>query len=107
MKKLSKNKILSTICSLAILFMTILFPNHLFAKEKFEYQHFVLKNGLEVIILPNSRAPVVYHALWYKVGSADSPHHLSGLAHFLEHMMFKGSKNFPGDTFKRSLNNLG
>src|ERR1700738_3805185 len=65
------------------------------AKEHFNYHAYTLSNGLQVIILPNTRAPVVYHALWYKVGSADSPAHKTGLAHFLEHMMFKGSAHFP------------
>lgn len=96
--------------NLALLLVALLiscFCHTLSAKENFKYHHTSLKNGLEVVILPNTRAPVVYHALWYKVGSADSPTHLSGIAHFLEHMMFKGSKNYPGDTFKRVLNNLG
>lgn len=70
-------------------------------------QHFTLNNGLEVVVIPNKRAPVVYHSLWYKVGSADSPPQQSGLAHFLEHLMFKGSQKFPRDTFKRILNDLG
>lgn len=82
-------------------------PSYAHAKEKFNYQHFTLSNGLEVIIMPNTRAPVVYHALWYKVGSADSPSDKSGLAHFLEHLMFKGSQKFPKDAYKRTINDLG
>jgi len=77
------------------------------AKEKLQYQYFTLENGLEVVIIPNHRAPVVYHSMWYKVGSADSPIDKSGLAHFLEHLMFKGSQKFPGDTYKRRVNDLG
>lgn len=92
-----------------ILFSILLFgvSNHSWAKEQFNYQRFVLPNGLEVLIIPNQRAPVVYHALWYKVGSADSPVQKSGLAHFLEHLMFKGSQKFPKDTYKRTVNDLG
>lgn len=71
------------------------------------YQHFTLENGLEVMLIPNNRAPVVYHALWYKVGSADSPAQQSGIAHFLEHLMFKGSQKFPKDTYKRIVNDVG
>ena len=76
------------------------------AKE-FNYTAYQLENGLQVVIIPNNRAPVVYHSLWYKVGSADSPSHKTGLAHFLEHLMFKGTKQFPKDSFKRTINDLG
>lgn len=90
-----------------VVLLSIYYCSPVSAKEQFNYHQTTLKNGLEVVILPNNRAPVVYHAVWYKVGSADSPSDLSGIAHFLEHIMFKGSKNYPGDTFKRVLNNLG
>jgi zinc protease len=52
-----------------------------------------LNNGLEVIVIENHRAPVVSHMLWYRVGAADDPPGKSGLAHYLEHLMFKGSTN--------------
>src|SRR5262245_38543525 len=58
--------------------------------------HFKLANGLEVVVIPDRRAPVVTHMLWYKVGSADETPGKSGLAHFLEHLMFKGTANNPG-----------
>lgn len=99
---MKKEKIL-----VALLIFTFGFCPALWAKERFNYQAYTLKNGLQVIILANTRAPVVYHSLWYKVGSADSPTHKTGLAHFLEHMMFKGSQQFPGDTYKRTINDLG
>jgi zinc protease len=76
-------------------------------KENVNYHTYTLENGLQVVIIPNSRAPVVYHSIWYKVGSADSPRNRTGLAHFLEHLMFKGSQKFPKDTFKRTINDLG
>jgi len=75
--------------------------------QSHDYHHYTLKNGLEVVILPNNKAPVVYHSLWYKVGSGDSPQGKTGLAHFLEHLMFKGTEQFPNDTFKRTVNDLG
>ena len=56
---------------------------------------FVLSNGLEVVVIPDHRAPVVTHMLWYKVGSADETPGKSGLAHFLEHLMFKGTAKNP------------
>ena len=66
-----------------------------------------LKNGLQVVLLPQPRAPVVYHGLWYKTGSSASPETKTGIAHFVEHMMFKGTKRFPKDTFKRRISDLG
>ncbi len=61
--------------------------------------HFTLKNGLEVVVIPDHRAPVVTHMIWYKVGAADEPEGQSGVAHFLEHLMFKGTKNHPNGEF--------
>jgi zinc protease len=58
--------------------------------------HFVLPNGLEMVVIPDHRAPVVTHMVWYKVGSADETPGKSGLAHFLEHLMFKGTAKNPG-----------
>jgi zinc protease len=57
---------------------------------------FALANGLEVVVIPDHRAPVVTHMTWYKVGSADETPGKSGLAHFLEHLMFKGTAKHPG-----------
>jgi zinc protease len=54
---------------------------------------FVLDNGMQVVVIEDHRAPVVVHMVWYKVGSADEPSGKSGIAHFLEHLMFKKTKN--------------
>ncbi len=67
----------------------------------FNPQTFTLKNGMQVVVIPNHRAPVVSHMIWYKVGSADEPPGKSGMAHFLEHLMFKGTKKFSGNTFSK------
>jgi len=56
---------------------------------------FTLDNGLDVVVLPDHRVPVVTHMMWYRVGSADEPPGRSGIAHFLEHLMFKGTKAVP------------
>ena len=53
-----------------------------------EITNFTLSNGLDVVVIPDHRAPVVTHMVWYKVGSADETPGKSGLAHFLEHLMF-------------------
>jgi len=52
---------------------------------------FRLDNGLEIVVIPDTRTPVVTHMIWYKNGSADDPIGKSGIAHFLEHLMFKGT----------------
>lgn len=62
----------------------------------FNAETFMLDNGLEVVVIPNSRAPVLTQMVWYKVGAADEPIGTSGIAHYLEHMLFKGSKQVGG-----------
>lgn len=67
-------------------------------REKvFNAESFELDNGMQVIVIPNNRAPVVTHMVWYKVGAADEAWGHSGLAHFLEHLMFKGSDRIGGE----------
>ena len=70
-------------------------------------EHFILDNGLEVVVIPDRRAPVVTHMLWYKVGSADEPEGQSGVAHFLEHLMFKGTTNNPDGAFSKMVADRG
>lgn len=68
---------------------------------------FKLSNGLEVVVIPDHRAPVVTHMIWYKVGAADETPGKSGLAHFLEHLMFKGTATNPGDRFSQAVAAIG
>src|SRR6202451_3245986 len=72
-----------------------------------EVTDFTLANGLEVVVVPDHRAPVVTHMIWYKVGAADETPGKSGLAHFLEHLMFKGTEKNPGDTFSQDVAEIG
>ncbi len=67
--------------------------------ERFAAEAFVLDNGLQVVVAPNHRVPAVTQMIWYKVGAADDPLGKSGLAHFLEHLMFKGTKTTPPGAF--------
>ncbi|MCC6598560.1 MAG: insulinase family protein [Alphaproteobacteria bacterium] len=60
-------------------------------KKVFDAESFTLDNGMEIVVIPNHRAPVITHMIWYKVGAADEEWGKSGIAHFLEHLMFKGS----------------
>ncbi|HEY1361539.1 MAG TPA: pitrilysin family protein [Xanthobacteraceae bacterium] len=68
---------------------------------------FVLVNGLEVVVIPDHRAPVVTHMVWYRVGSADETPGKSGLAHFLEHLMFKGTAKNPAGRFSQVVAGIG
>jgi zinc protease len=69
--------------------------------------HFTLANGLEVVVIPDHRAPVVTNMVWYKVGSADETPGKSGLAHFLEHLMFKGTAKNPAGRFSQVVATIG
>ncbi|MBO4228432.1 insulinase family protein [Bradyrhizobium neotropicale] len=68
---------------------------------------FALQNGLQVVVIPDHRTPVVTQMMWYKVGSADETPGKSGLAHFLEHLMFKGTAKHPADEFSQTVLRVG
>jgi zinc protease len=72
-----------------------------------EASHFTLGNGLEVVVIPDHRTPVVTHMVWYKVGSADETAGKSGLAHFLEHLMFKGTNKNPLGRYSQTVATIG
>jgi zinc protease len=69
--------------------------------------NFTLDNGLELVVIPDHRAPVVTHMIWYKVGAADETPGKSGLAHFLEHLMFKGTAKHPAGQFSQVVSRIG
>jgi len=66
-----------------------------------------LENGLRLLVKEDHRAPVVVSQLWYKVGSIDEPTGLTGISHMLEHMMFKGTKQFGPGEFSRLIDEVG
>ncbi len=68
---------------------------------------FRLANGMEVVVIPDHRAPVVTHMVWYRNGSADDPPLKSGIAHFLEHLMFKGTSKHRQGEFSEIVAELG
>src|SRR6478752_2020234 len=68
---------------------------------------FTLDNGLQVVVIPDHRTPVVTQMIWYKVGSADETPGKSGLAHFLEHLMFKGTAKHPVGEFSQTVQRIG
>lgn len=77
------------------------------ADKVFSAKTATLSNGMEIVLVENHRAPVVSHMVWYKVGAADEPWGKSGIAHFFEHMMFKGSENVPSGEFSTRVKALG
>lgn len=68
---------------------------------------FTLANGMLVCVIPDTRVPVVTHMVWYRIGAADDPAGKSGLAHFLEHLMFKGTGKTRSGEFTRTVTGLG
>jgi zinc protease len=68
---------------------------------------FTLSNGMQMVAIPDHRAPVVTHMVWYKVGAADEVSGQSGIAHFLEHLMFKGTSEHPGEEFRKRVAAIG
>ena len=68
---------------------------------------FTLDNGMQVVVIPDTRSPVVTHMIWYKVGAADEPKGISGIAHFLEHLMFKSTDKIPSGEFSKIIARLG
>lgn len=68
---------------------------------------FTLDNGMQVVVIPDHRAPIVTHMVWYKAGAADELPGESGVAHFLEHLMFKGTKDHPEGEFSKVVGSVG
>src|SRR4051794_2246620 len=68
---------------------------------------FTLGNGMQVVVIPDHRTPVVTQMIWYKAGSADETPGKSGLAHFLEHLMFKGTAAHPAGEFSKTVLRIG
>lgn len=69
--------------------------------KTFGAETFTLDNGMQVVVISNHRAPVVHHAVWYRVGAADEPPGKSGIAHMLEHLMFKGTDTIAAGEFSK------
>ena len=70
-------------------------------------ERFTLRNGMQVLVMPNDRVPAVTHILFVRAGGGDDPYGKSGLAHFLEHLMFVGTKNYPEGTYDRAISRVG
>ncbi|HNU65812.1 MAG TPA: pitrilysin family protein [Methylotenera sp.] len=66
-------------------------------------QEYKLENGLKIIVQEDHRSPVVVSQVWYKAGALDEVNGKTGVAHVLEHMMFKGTKKVPAGQFSRKI----
>src|SRR5262249_17461701 len=69
--------------------------------------HFTLANGLEVVVIPDHRTPVITHMVWYRVGAADETPGKSALAHFLEHLLFNGTTKHAQGLFSQTVAMIG
>jgi zinc protease len=68
---------------------------------------FTLGNGMQVVVIPDHRVPVLTHMVWYRAGAADEPWGASGTAHLLEHLMFKSTGKIESGEFSRIITRLG
>ena len=68
-----------------------------------EVTTFTLDNGMDVVVIEDHRAPVVVHMVWYRIGSADEPVGASGVAHFLEHLLFKATETLESGEFSATV----
>ncbi len=90
-----------------ILFSVPAYAQDAVREKAFNAESFTLENGMRVVVIPNHRVPAITHMVWYGVGSADEDLGQSGLAHFVEHLMFKGSENVPPGEFSKRVRALG
>lgn len=77
----------------------LLLPAAAQAQTSGKVTDFMLDNGMQVVVVEDHRAPVVQHMLWYRAGSADEPKGSSGVAHFLEHLLFKATDKLEAGEF--------
>jgi zinc protease len=84
-----------------VTFLLIMLLTPLTSSQATQVQEFVLDNGLKVLLLEDHKSPVVTFQVWYRVGSRNEKDGKSGLSHFLEHMMFKGSKKIKPEEYSR------
>lgn len=75
--------------------------------ELFNMSSYTLNNGMQLVVVPNHKAPIVQQMIWYKVGAADEKTGKGGTAHLLEHLMFRGTSKIKGQDFNRILEDNG
>ena len=91
----------------AALLTFALLPMGAMARDNEAVTHFTLENGMEVVVVEDHRAPVVQQMVWYRAGSADEPKGSSGVAHFLEHLLFKATDKLEAGEFSATVSANG
>ena len=91
----------------SLIFFVFLIATDVLAKKNYNAKSFELKNGLKVVVIENKRAPVIAQMIWYNFGSGVEEKGKSGLAHFMEHLMFKGTKKFPESFYSDFISKIG
>jgi zinc protease len=97
----------TTALALSLVISLAFFPPMAHAAESDGAQQFTLKNGMTLIVKPDHRAPTAVHMVWLRVGAMDEVDGTSGVAHVLEHMMFKGTPTVKAGDFSRQVAALG
>ena len=97
----------TSILTAILAIMLILSAYGVTAEAQTRAAQFKLANGLDIIVVPDRRAPVVTHMVWYRAGAADEPPGVSGIAHFLEHLMFKSTEKIASGEFSKIVSRLG
>ena len=92
---------------LVLLVIFSLFFSNLYSNEQTLPYSFTLKNGMGVVVIQNKRAPVIAQMIWYNFGSGVENTGKSGLAHFMEHLMFKGTRKFPDNYYSNYISKIG
>jgi zinc protease len=92
---------------LAVMLLIVPFLGDRIATAAIQAKSFRLDNGLQVVVVPDYRAQLVTHSVWYRAGSAEDPPSQSGLAHFLEHLMFRDAETHGAGEFSKIVARLG
>ncbi len=92
---------------IVLLIILSLYFSNSFSNEQTSPHYFLLKNGMEVVVIENKRAPVIAQMIWYNFGSGIEKIGKSGLAHFMEHLMFKGTRKFPDNYYSNYISKIG
>jgi len=94
------------LCIMAII-MCCFNSKSAWSDDGLKIESFQLKNGMKVVYIPNHKVPAISHSVWYYAGAAEDPWGQSGAAHFLEHMMFRGSKEVAAGEFSKIISRNG
>lgn len=92
---------------LAILLSLMFLPNLYAADISFPVEKYQLDNGLMALLMPDHSCPSITVEIWYKTGSRNERPGITGISHLFEHLMFKGTERYPGNTFDELMESWG